>query len=114
MTDPIFKIMTSAEWQNTRKEGVFTGSQADLEDGFIHFSSASQVRETARRHFAGRNDLVLLWVEEALIADGLKWEPARGGALFPHLYAKLDPGMAIAIHDLVATEDGGHHFPGDF
>jgi len=113
MTDPIFKIMTAAEWNETQERGTFAGSRVDLEDGFIHFSSASQVRETARRHFAGRENLVLLWVDQNSIAGGLKWEPSRGGVLFPHLYGDL-PVIAVTRCDpLPLSAGGGHEFPAD-
>ena len=85
----IYKICTSAEWREAEERGSFTGSAVDVADGFIHFSTAAQVEETARRHFAGETDLVLVAVDPAALGDALKWEPSRGGDLFPHLYGAL-------------------------
>jgi uncharacterized protein (DUF952 family) len=84
----IYKILDAAEWAEAQARGRYEGSEVDRHDGFIHFSTAAQVYETARRHFAGRSNLVLVAVNaEAL--NQLKWEPSRGGDLFPHLYAPL-------------------------
>ena len=83
----IYKIAGDEEWRSAERAGVYEGSEADRRDGFIHFSTASQVDETARRHFAGRTDLLLI----AVATEGLdlRWEPSRGGELFPHLYRAL-------------------------
>ena len=87
MSDVIYKIATRAQWSAAQASGVFEGAPVDIADGFIHFSTAAQVDETAQRHFAGRGDLLLI----AVATDGLdiRWEPSRGGALFPHLYGVL-------------------------
>lgn len=90
---------------------MFTGSPVDLADGYIHFSTAAQVRETAARHFAGQSDLLLVAVDAHTIAGALKWEPSRGGALFPHLYAPLPVTAAIWIKPLPLDRDGRHTFP---
>ena len=87
----IYKICPAALWREAERAGSFRGSAVDLRDGFIHFSSAAQVAETAAKHFAGQHDLVLLRVDAARLGAALKWEPSRGGALFPHLYGDLDP-----------------------
>ncbi len=109
----VYKIMSAAEWRTAQDAGVFTGSPVDLKDGYIHFSTAAQVAETAAKHFAGQADLVLVAVETAQIADHLKWEPSRGGALFPHLYAPL-PVSAVARVDLLPLDaTGAHVFPAD-
>jgi uncharacterized protein (DUF952 family) len=108
---PIYKILSQAAWAAARAEGVFRGAPVDLADGFIHFSTASQVRETAAKHFAGLADLVLVAVDADALGAALKWEPSRGGALFPHLYASLDPGLATAVVDLPLGPDGRHRFP---
>src|SRR5262245_12431429 len=85
----IYKICTAAEWREAERSGVYEGSVADRRDGFIHFSTAEQAPTTAAKHFAGQPDLVLVSVEAAILGDRLKWEPSRGGALFPHLYGPL-------------------------
>ena len=100
--DMIFKIVTKDEWRTAQSEGVFKGAGVDLEDGFIHFSTAAQVEETARRHFNGKSDLLLVAVEPARLADALKYEPSRGGALFSaplrHPYAGRRPvGKAASV-----------------
>lgn len=106
----IFKIFRRAEWDAFRAAGETAGAPVDLTDGFIHFSTAAQVAETAARHFATESDLVLVAVNSAQLGEGLKWEPSRGGALFPHLYRPLR--LAEVIWDkslpLGAT---GHIFP---
>ena len=85
----IFKIVSSMEWRAAEAGGVFRGAAVDRADGYIHFSTAGQVRETAARHFAGQDDLVLVAVDAAALGPALTWEPSRGGALFPHLYGDL-------------------------
>lgn len=106
----IFKIFHRSEWNMFRQKGVTKGAPIDLEDGYIHFSTAEQVAETAARHFAKESDLVLVAVEASGLGDALKWEPSRGGALFPHLYADLQ------MHDVVWDKSlplgaSGHIFP---
>ena len=76
-------------WNEAEAAGTFTGSAVDARDGYIHFSTAAQLEETARRHFAGQLDLVLVEVDAAALGEALRWEPSRDGALFPHLYAPL-------------------------
>ncbi len=85
----IYKILTRAEWRVAQAAGIFAGSAVDLTDGFIHFSTAAQAGETARRHFAGQADLVVLEIEADDLGAALRWEPSRGGDLFPHLYGSL-------------------------
>lgn len=87
---PIFKILPRAAWDQALAAGRFDGSAVDLRDGFIHFSAADQLAETARRHFADEGDLMVLTVDADSLGAALRWEPSRGGALFPHLYAALD------------------------
>jgi len=93
MTATIYRIVTEAEWESARASGVFAGSEHDLRDGFIHFSTAEQLRETAEKHYAGRTGLLLLTVDAGVLTR-LKWEVSRGGALFPHLYGPL-PASAV-------------------
>lgn len=85
----IFKILRRSEWDAFRRAGRTEGAPVDLADGYIHFSTAEQVTETARKHFAQESDLVLVACETDRMGDALKWEPSRGGALFPHLYRAL-------------------------
>src|SRR4051812_48018728 len=82
----IYKICPESEWRAAEREGVYGGAPIDTQDGFIHFSTAAQVRETAAKHFSGAAGLMLLAVDGSALGDALKWEVSRGGALFPHLY----------------------------
>jgi uncharacterized protein (DUF952 family) len=107
----IYKILPAAMWENASKTGVFSGSDVDMRDGFIHFSTASQVLETATKHFAGQRDLVLLYVDTAVLGENLKWEPSRGGALFPHLYGDLAVAAVARAELLPLGADGTHAFP---
>jgi uncharacterized protein (DUF952 family) len=86
--------------------GAFAGSAVDLADGYIHFSAAGQARETARRHFAGQADLVVLAVDAASLGADLRWEPSRGGDLFPHLYGALSSGQVIDARPAPLDADG--------
>lgn len=90
----VYKICTAAEWRQASGAGAFVGAAIDVRDGFIHLSTAAQVAETARLHFAGQADLMLLEVETAALGDALRYEASRGGALFPHLYGVL-PVLAV-------------------
>ena len=85
----IFKICPRALWNAAERDGIFRGAPVDRADGFIHFSTPEQVRETAAKHFAGQTDLMLVAVDGEALGAALKWETSRGGALFPHLYADL-------------------------
>jgi uncharacterized protein (DUF952 family) len=107
----IYKICPAALWRQAEAEGVFRGSPVDLEDGFIHFSTADQVKETAAKHFAGQRDLLLIAVDSDPLGAILQWEPSRGGALFPHLYAPLDVKDAVSVVALPLGPDGTHIFP---
>lgn len=102
----IYKILTRAEWANAQAAGRFEGSAVDLADGFIHFSTAAQAQETARRHFAGQADLVVLAVEAGDLGAALKYEPSRGGDLFPHLYGPLDVAAVRAVTEAPLDADG--------
>ncbi len=96
----IYKILAREEWAAALAAGAFAGSPVDLADGFIHFSAADQVDETRARHFAGRTGLVLVAVEADTLGAALKWEPSRGGALFPHLYGPLPTRLAVSAEPL--------------
>ena len=108
---PIYKICTAAEWREAERAGVYRGSAADQKDGFIHFSTAEQAAETAAKWFAGQRDLVLVAVNADALGDKLKWEPSRGGALFPHLYGELDMKTVRRVDPLPLDETGRHSFP---
>ncbi|WP_417670614.1 DUF952 domain-containing protein [Roseibium sp.] len=107
----IYKILPRTLWQAAEAEGVFKGAPVDLADGYIHFSTAEQVHETAAKHFAGQSDLLLAAFDADAFGDAMKWEPSRGGALFPHLYATLAPETALWVRELPLGSDGGHEFP---
>ena len=107
----IYKICTTTEWAEAERCGVYCGSAVDLKDGFIHFSTAEQAAETAAKWFAGQRDLVLVAVDADALGDKLKWEPSRGGALFPHLYGELDLATVLRTDPLPLGADGGHVFP---
>ena len=85
----IYKVLRPQEWAEAQARGFFAGSADDVRDGFIHFSTAEQLEGTIERHFAGAADIVVLEIDGARLAEDLKWEPSRGGALFPHLYGDL-------------------------
>jgi len=105
----VYKIISAEGWRQSRLAGVFTGTAIDLADGYIHLSGDSQVRETAERHFSGQQDLLLVAFEADTLKN-LKWEPSRGGALFPHVYGTIDPNAALWAKPL-AFMDGAFEFP---
>ncbi len=107
----LYKITGREEWTTALAEGVFRGAPVDLADGFIHFSTALQVAETAAKHFAGRDDLLLVALPADLFGEALRFEPSRGGALFPHLYDTFDPRRATRVVELPLGPDGHHVFP---
>ena len=111
MTDPIYKIAPSAPWREAEAGGTFRGAPVDVADGFIHLSTAAQARETAAKHFAGQGDLLLVAVDPAALGDALRWEPSRGGALFPHLYGALPLAAVRSVVPLPLGPDGAHAFP---
>ena len=100
----IYKILPRTEWLAARAAGTFTGSGIDLKDGYIHFSTAAQAQETARLHFRGKADLVVLEVDGAALNPA--WEPSRGGALFPHLYGHLPMTAVTAVLESPLDAEG--------
>ena len=132
----IYKLLTAAEWEAARAEGVYRGSEQDQRDGFIHLSTAAQIAETARKHFSGVPDLVVLAIDIEMLeklhtahrsplpsgeeatasllpggegqegASSLRWEPSRGGDLFPHLYAMLPSGAVQSATPAPLADDG--------
>jgi uncharacterized protein (DUF952 family) len=109
----IFKILDRSEWEAAAATGEYKGSAVDCADGFIHFSTAMQMRETAAKHFAGQTDLVLAAFDDSTLGPKLIYETSRGGALFPHLYGTLETRLAVLVVPLPLNEDGSHLFPGD-
>lgn len=107
----VYKICPAALWAEAEAKGVFEGAPVDLQDGYIHFSTAAQAQETARRHFAGQENLKLVAVIAAPLGGALKWEPSRGGDLFPHLYAPLPLSAVAWVKELPLGADGAHLFP---
>ncbi|THH37115.1 DUF952 domain-containing protein [Aliishimia ponticola] len=106
----IYKIFRADEWAALQAKGETDGAPIDVADGYVHFSTATQVAETAAKHFAGADDLYLLSVDESTLGNALKWEVSRGGAKFPHLYRKLTIADVVAVHRLPLV-DGAHVFP---
>ncbi len=102
----IYKILPREDWEEAQAKRRFDGSAVDRQDGFIHFSSAEQVQETARRHFAGEDNLVVLAVEAGDLGSALRWEASRGGDLFPHLYAHLDTYLVRDVTEAPLDGDG--------
>lgn len=111
MVKLIYKICPQALWQKAEQAGVFTGAPVDLADGFIHLSTADQVRETAAKHFKGEGGLLLVAVDEASLGTALKYEISRGGQAFPHLYATLPLTAVHWVRPLPLGPDGQHAFP---
>jgi len=116
MTSPpraktLYKICDAIAWQAAEHVGEFAGAPVDLADGYIHLSAADQVEETAAKHFVGQRDLVLVAVAADALGAALKWEPSRGGALFPHLYGLLPLSAVRWTKPLPLGPDGRHLFP---
>ena len=107
----IYKIADAGEFADARDEGIYAGAPIDLQDGFIHFSTAGQLAETLRLHFRGRRGLVLAAVDTAGLGDQLRWEPSRGGALFPHLYGALEMASVLWTEGIDVDEDGNCRLP---
>jgi uncharacterized protein (DUF952 family) len=107
----IFKICPAALWRIAESEKVFRGSAVDVEDGFIHFSTDTQVKETAAKHFAGQCDLLLIAIDGDYLGEALVWEPARSGDQFPHLYGSLALTAVLWVEALPLGADGNHRFP---
>lgn len=108
----VYKIMTNDEFEAMRREGEFRGSLADIADGFIHMSSAAQVTETADKHFRGRADLAIAAVDLTRVGGAVRWEPSRGGQMFPHLYGVLRMDVVVAVQPLERAADGTVKLPG--
>ena len=108
----IYKIVPEKLWREAEAKGRFDGSTVDLADGFIHFSQAGQLAETAAKWFSGQTDLWLLAVDADRLGEALRFEPSRGGALFPHLYGALPLAAVVFAKPLPLRPDGRHDFTG--
>ena len=106
----VYKIVAAEEWSEAERAGVFRGAAVDRADGFIHFSTAGQAPDTAAKWFAGRDDLTLAAIDAAALGGALRWEPSRGGALFPHLYGPLPMSAVVWARPLRLGPDGRHVF----
>ena len=102
----IYKILPASEWHEAQAKGRFDGSAIDLRDGYIHFSTAAQAQETGRKYFSGMADLMVLAVEGESLGPALKWEPSRGGDLFPHLYGPLPVSAVKQAFAVTLDADG--------
>lgn len=111
MAKLIYKICPQSLWRQAEREGVLAGAPVDLADGFIHFSTGAQVRETAAKHFSGQDDLLLVAIDEEKLGEALKYEISRGGQPFPHLYAPLPLDAVHWVKPLPLGADGRHLFP---
>ena len=107
----IYHMCRAGEWAKANHSGKYPGSSQDQADGFIHFSTAIQVRTSAAKHRAGQDNLMLLEVRSDQLGDALRWEPSRGGTLFPHLYGDLSVHDVVRAAPLLLGEDGCHIFP---
>jgi len=106
MTEVAYKLVDRGEWDAARAGGAYDGSAVDRADGFIHLSTAAQLAETARRHYASRDGLVLVEVATAPLGEALRWEASRGGELFPHIYGTLPLSAALSERPLSVRDDG--------
>jgi len=111
MAKTIYKICPAGLWREAERVGHFDGAPVDLADGYIHFSTAQQVRETAAKHFPGQDGLVLVAIDESQLHDSLKYEVSRNGQLFPHLYGPLAMSTVVWCRPLPLGADGSHVFP---
>jgi uncharacterized protein (DUF952 family) len=109
----VFKVAARAAWEDACRRGAFAGSADDRRDGFIHLSVEHQLAGTLARHFRGAHDLVLIELDAAALGSALRWEPSRGGDLFPHLYAELPTVLAVSVRSLVPDAEGVPILPED-
>jgi uncharacterized protein (DUF952 family) len=107
----VYKIMSAAELQQLQRDGQFCGSPADVSDGYIHLSCGSQLAATLDRHYSGVEGLVLVAVDLSRLGDVVRWEPARGGQLFPHIYGRLPLKAVVSVAALERTADGTVSLP---
>ncbi len=108
----VYKILPASLWRDAEKAGVFGGTEADLADGFIHFSTEEQIRETAQKYFAGQDGLLLIAADKDRLGGALRFVASGGGALFPHLYGTLPLDAVVFAKNLTLLPDGRHDFAG--
>jgi uncharacterized protein (DUF952 family) len=116
MDEMIYTMVRAGDWRIAEAAGTYDGSADDRRDGFLHFSTAAQLRASAAKHRAGERDLLLVSAEVAALGEALRWEPAAGGrrpGLFPHLYGPLRLAAVRAVTPLPLMADGTHRFPAD-
>lgn len=111
MSQIVYKLVTKDLWASAEKVGVFKGAPIDIADGFMHFSTSKQARETAQKYFAGREDVLLVEVSMSILSDHWQWDLSRGGDLFPHLYVDLPLDQVNWVKPLPLGLDGLHAFP---
>jgi uncharacterized protein (DUF952 family) len=111
MSELVYKIVRRPEWEAAEKSGAFSGSADDARDGYIHLSSAAQLRATFAKHFAGAGDVLLVVIESGRLGGALRWEASRGGEKFPHLYGPLDVRLAQSVVPIAHGPDGQPGFP---
>jgi uncharacterized protein (DUF952 family) len=111
MPAPVYKVLAEAAYQAAKSEGQFLGTGDDLRDGFIHLSAANQVAGTLAKHYSGQEDLLLLGLDPERLGAGLRWEPSRGGDLFPHLYGALPLDAIVSVEPLGLDDDNRHILP---
>ena len=109
----VYKILSGTDWRVAQAHGVWDGSDDDRRDGYIHLSCADQLAGTASKYFRNKPDLVLAAFDAERLGAALRWEPSRGGALFPHLYARLDPTLALWWRPLALAADGAPVLPSE-
>jgi uncharacterized protein (DUF952 family) len=107
----LYKVLPAVIWRSAQAEGLFRGAGIDLEDGFIHLSSADQVVETVTKHFADQDGLLLVTIDAEKLGPALRWEPSRGGELFPHVYDVIPMDAVQKVDPLPLGDDGTHRFP---
>ncbi|MET0222528.1 MAG: DUF952 domain-containing protein [Tardiphaga sp.] len=107
----IYKICPASKWREAERQGTYRGSADDIRDGYIHFSTAAQIAGTLDKHYRGQAGLFLVSVTVDALGDALRWEPSRGGDLFPHLYGDLDLGDVTDVIELRMHADGSHDVP---
>jgi uncharacterized protein (DUF952 family) len=107
----VYKIMSVTELKQMQRDGVFCGSPADIADGYIHLSCGSQVAATLDKHFSAVDGLMLVAVDLSRLGDTVRWEPARGGQLFPHIHGRLPVGAVVSVATLERTADGMVRLP---
>lgn len=107
----IYKICPASVWREAERQGVYRGSADDIRDGFMHFSTATQLPGTLEKHYRGESALFLIAVDADALGAALRFEPSRGGDLFPHLHGELDLGDVLHIYELRTRADGSHELP---